>query len=104
MPRETQSPIDLPGAVRLGPGDLRRASVTIAVATVFLLLTNAVSLRDWIDERRPGPLQSAAASAADAWVGFTGRVGLGTPRAALHDRWKHAEAARFAGQPRASAE
>lgn len=103
MPRETPSPIDLPGAMRLGPGDLRRASVTIAIATLFLSLTNAVSLRDWIDQQRPGPLQSAAASAADAWVGFTDRVGLGTPRAALHDRWKKAEAARWAGQARANA-
>ena len=99
MPRETPSPIDLPGPARLGSGGLRWAAVVIATATLVLLLTNAVALKGWIDEQRPGPIQQQAATLADGWVAFTGRVGLGTPRDALHDRWKHAEAARFTPSP-----
>ena len=101
MPKETPSPIDLPGPVRVGPGDLRWATATIGFAALFLLLTNAVSLHDWVNEQRPGPVQAAAASAADAWVAFTDRIGLGAPRAAMHARWQAAEAARFKGQPQA---
>ena len=95
MPRETPSPIDLPGPARLGPGGLRWTAVVIATATLVLLLTNAVALQGWINEQRPGPLQADAAAVADAWVGLTDRMGLGTPRAALHARWKRAEEARF---------
>ena len=98
MPRETPSPIDLPGPVRLGPGDLRWATVVIAIAAIFLLLTNAVSLDDWINEQRPGAAQAAAAEVADHCVALTDQVGLGTPRAAVHARWKAAEAARFKGR------
>jgi hypothetical protein len=98
MPRETPSPIDLPGPARVGPGGLGWASGVIAVATLFLLLTNGVALQGWLYEQTPGPVQAWAAGLADDWVGLTDRLGLGSPRAAMHARWKKAEAARFKGQ------
>lgn len=98
MPSETPSPVDLPGPALLGEGGLRWTSGAIVVATVVLLLTNAVSLRDWIDEQRPSPLQAQAAAAADWWVATSDALLLGRPRAALHAQWKRAEAARFPGQ------
>ncbi|UAK23920.1 hypothetical protein [Sphingomonas nostoxanthinifaciens] len=99
MPRETPSPIDLPGPALLNGSGIAWATTVIAVATLVLLLTNAVALRDWIDEQRPSPVQAYAATAADGWVAFTDTIGLGAPRAAMHGQWKRAEAARFAGQP-----
>ena len=95
MPRETRSPIDLPDPQPEQNG-LGWASGVIAVATMTLLLANAVSLSGWIDEQQPGPLQARAAELADGWTAFTASIGLGTPRAALHAQWKRAEAARFA--------
>ena len=95
MPRETPSPIDLPGPARVGAGGLAWASIGIALATLILFLTNAVSLKGWIDEQPPSPAQAWAAAQADTWVAFTDRIGLGSPRAALHAQWKRAEGARF---------
>ncbi len=102
MPRETPSPIDLPGPARVGTGGLGWASVAIAVAALVLLLGNGVAVQGWLYEQTPGPVQAWAAGLADGWVAFTDRVGLGAPRAALHARWKAAEAARFKGQPPAA--
>ena len=95
MPRETPSPIDLPDP-RPEYEALGWASVVIAIASVVLLLANAVALSGWIDEQPPGPFQARAAEIADEWTALTGSVGLGAPRAMLHAQWKRAEAARFA--------
>lgn len=96
MPPEMDSPIDLPerdpGARGLG-----WTSMTIAVATLLLLATNAVSISDWADELPPSPWQAQLATAADQWRATTDAIGLGTPRAWLHARWKSAEALRFGG-------
>ena len=94
MPRETPSPIDLPGERDPSPGH-GWASMTIAFATIFLLLFNAVSLRDWAEALTPSPAQARLASAAEEWVAITDRVCIGTPRAWLHARWKQAEGAGF---------
>lgn len=95
MARETPSPIDLPEPQPERDG-LGWASAVIAVATIVLLLGNAVALSGWVDERPPGPLQARAAEIADDWTAFTTSIGFGAPRAALHAQWKRAEAARFA--------
>jgi hypothetical protein len=97
MPRETPSPIDLPGPAILGGNGLRWTGTAIAVASLFLLLTNGVALQGWLYEQRPGPIQAWAAARADDWVALTDRIGLGAPRAGMHARWKRAEAARFGG-------
>ncbi len=94
MPQETPSPIDLPAAPLEEPG-LGWTTGAIVIATLFLLCANAVSLRDWIDDRPPSPLQAQAAVWADEWVAIAQAVGIGRPRDAIHDAWKQAEAARF---------
>lgn len=92
------SPVDLPGTEPIGGRSLGWTSLVIAVAALLLLATNAVSIGDWIDDMPPGPAQAELAAVADRWRATTDRIGLGAPRAWLHDRWRRAEAARFAGQ------
>ena len=91
---QLDSPVDLPvepiARVALG-----WASVVIAIAALLLLAANAVSLQDWIDDMPPTPIQQQAAEMAAQWRDTTDRIGLGAPRAWLHERWKRAEAARF---------
>lgn len=94
MPKETPSPVDLPDEPVDAPG-LGWAAGVIAVASLLLLLLNAVSLRDWANDLTPGPAQAKLSEAADGWLRFTEAVGVGRPRAWLHDQWKKAEAARF---------
>jgi len=98
MPRETPSPIDLPGPARLGTGGLGWTAGVLATATLVLAATNAVAIQGWLNEQPPGPVQAWAAGVADEWAGFTDRIGLARPRAALHSGWKRAEAARFGGE------
>jgi hypothetical protein len=96
MPRETPSPIDLPAEPVDAPG-LGWTGVILAVAAVLLLALNAVSLRDWASDLTPSPAQARLADATQGWLDFTEAVGVGRPRAWLHDQWKKAENARFGG-------
>jgi hypothetical protein len=100
---EFESPVDLP-ADEPGRHGLGWTTVTIAVASVFLLATNAFSLRGWIDEQSPGPLQARLADAATAWEDATASIGLGAPRAAVHRAWKAAQAARIKGEEPATSD
>lgn len=97
MPRETPSPIDLPAKPVEAPG-LGWTGGAIAIATLVLFATNAVSLRDWAADLTPSPAQARLAEATEGWLAFTDAVGVGRPRAWLHDLWKKAENARFDGQ------
>jgi hypothetical protein len=95
---EFESPVDLAsGESQRHP--LRWTTSIIAITSLFLLATNAISLREWIDEQTPGPRQAQLAALAERWDAFTLSIGLGLPRAALHREWKAAEAARFGDQP-----
>jgi hypothetical protein len=94
VPRETPSPIDLPEEPLDAPG-LGWTAAVILIAALFLLAMNAVSLRDWVEEQTPGPIQAQAAAAAEQWVQLTDAMGAGSPRAWLHDLWKKAEATHF---------
>ncbi|MDO6414833.1 hypothetical protein Q4F19_10620 [Sphingomonas sp. BIUV-7] len=96
MPRETPSPIDLPAAPVDAPG-LGWTAGVLAVAGLLLLVLNAVSLRDWANDLTPSPVQARLSEAAEGWLDFTEVVGVGRPRAWLHDQWKKAENARFGG-------
>lgn len=97
MPHGTPSPIDLPRP-EIEESGLGWAFGVILIASLFLLFANAESLRDWIDDQPPSPLQAQAAEYADQWVGITEELGIGVPRKAMHEQWKRAEAARFPGQ------
>ena len=86
-----ESPVDLadsPGTA----APLRWTAVSLAVASLFLLATNSIALKSWIDEQTPGPLQSQAAALADQWHAQMTRLGLAKPRAMLNKLWLHAEA------------
>lgn len=94
MPRETSSPIDLADPPLERPG-LGWTSATLALATFLLLVANAVSLRDWIDDLPPSPAQAQASTIVGRWLEASEAIGIGRPRAWLHELWKQAEAARF---------
>lgn len=99
MPHETPSPIDLHEPELEGSG-LGWTFGVIGIASAFLLFANAASLRDWIDDQPPGPVQQQAAEYADQWVETTENFGIGLPHKALHDQWKRVEQARFPGSHR----
>lgn len=104
MPEHTPSPIDLPDA-ELDRGGIGWTSGILAIASLFLLLTNGVSLRDWIDDQPPSPLQARASELADQWLQITTDFGVAVPRERMHAQWKRAEQARFetaADQPAAA--
>ncbi len=98
---EFESPVDLHGRPVPAGHPLRWASVTIAVASLFLLVTNAVSISAWIEEQTPGPIQAKVAAVAGSWLASTEALGTATPRAALHKQWKAAQAVRFESEAKA---
>jgi hypothetical protein len=88
-----ESPVDLadpPATAKAAP--LRWTATSLAVASLFLLATNSIALKSWIDEQTPGPLQSRAATLAGQWHGKMTMFGLAAPRAALNKLWLRAEA------------
>ena len=91
------SPIDLHEAPLEADG-LGWTFGVILIASLFLLCANAVSLRDWIDDLPPSPVQAQAAELADQWVALSEGLGIGLPRKMLHAEWKRAEEARFHNQ------
>jgi len=95
MPKDTPSPLDLPEPDLDEEGGLGWTTAVIVVAAVLLLMMNAVSLRDWINEQPPGPVQAKASALADQWVALMDGIAWGRPRALMHEQWKRAEAARF---------
>jgi hypothetical protein len=95
MHKEMPSPVDLPDPLPDDGAGLGWGTGVIVVAALLLLAINAVSLRDWIDDMPPSPLQARAAGVAEQWLELTRAAGVARPRDALHDGWKQVEAARF---------
>ena len=91
---ELDSPVDLP-ADPVEERGLGWTTASILVASGVLLLANAVSLSDWIEDKPPGAVQAQAAAAAGSWTAITREIGIGVPRLWLHAGWKQAEEARF---------
>ncbi|SNT08152.1 hypothetical protein SAMN06295912_1386 [Sphingomonas laterariae] len=92
------SPVDLPGEPDTHGRPLVWTSVTIAVATLFLGLTNAISLNGWAVELAPTETSARIVTVTESWEETTEAIGLAAPRAWLHARWKQLQALRFEGQ------
>jgi len=95
----TSSPVDLPEPVVPLPHDgLKWASTIIAVATLFLLVFNAPTLRGWAYELRPTETSAKVVTASETWYDATARLGLNRPVESLHKAWRGVMNLRFAGQ------
>lgn len=94
--------VGTPVAVDPAPIDQDRpwrwATGVIAVATLFLALTNAHAVQGWFDERPPGSFSEPLRAPIRQWSALTARAGLDAPRAALRRRWQAVEAMRFGGE------
>lgn len=93
---EFESPVDLPRD-GVGKRPLGWTTLTIFIASIVLLVTNAFTIRSWVDEQPTSPIQARLASWAGEWEAATDSLGLGRPRAELHALWKEGQAARFKG-------
>ncbi len=98
---ETMSPVDLPGSQTIGGRPLLWTSVTVTVAALFLLLTNATAINGWAVELAPTATSARVVAVTEGWERTTDQLGLGAPRAVVHGWWKQAQALRF-GSERAS--
>lgn len=90
------SPVDLPAEPIEGGHPLLWTSITIIVAALILLATNAFTIRAWANELEPSETQAKLVEIATVWQDWTDSAGLGAPRAAMNALWKKAQAARFA--------
>ena len=93
-----ESPVEIDGQALIGGRPLLWTATAIACATLFLLLTNAVSLDGWAAELPPSEQVARLNDVTGRWRETTDATKIGAPRAAMHAAWKHFEAARFAGQ------
>jgi hypothetical protein len=99
----TSSPVDLPEpAVPLPHDGLRWTTTIIAIASVFLLVFNAGSLRGWAYELTPTDTNAKIVSATETWYDLTAGLGLNRPVDALHHWWRGNMNLRFPGQPEAA--
>jgi hypothetical protein len=92
---DLKSPVDLPGSQLIGGHPLRWTTGVIAIAALFLFLTNAKTIHDWADELEPGPWTEKLVEASGQWQDITDRLGLGATRAGAHELWKAGQRARF---------
>jgi hypothetical protein len=78
--------------------DTRWTSRTLVIATVFLLVFNAVSPLNWSHQQAPGWGSETVEKVSEAWVGQLALLGVDMPRQGLRDAWLAARDARFVGQ------
>ncbi len=79
--------------------DRRWTSRTIVVATVFLLIFNAVSIQNWSRQQAPGWMTTTVSRLADVWVEQIAQLGADQPRQVVRDAYHTAQEARFGGVP-----
>ncbi|MEN9931485.1 MAG: hypothetical protein RIS17_58 [Pseudomonadota bacterium] len=91
------SPVDVTADER-GPSGLGQMTIVVIVAVVTLALLNAHALAAWADTLEPGSRTARIGSAAHALADRTAARGFDGPRAAVHDQWNRAKAARWPGQ------
>jgi hypothetical protein len=94
---DTLSPVDLPEPPAPLPGGLAWTTRTIVVAILVLALLNAHAIRGWSYQLPPNAVTASVVTAAEAWYGAAGRLGLNRPVETMHGWWQSAREARFAG-------
>jgi hypothetical protein len=77
--------------------DRRWASRAILVATVFLLIFNAVSIQNWSRQQAPGWVTTTVHRLADVWAEQIAQLGADQPRQAVRDGYEAARDAEWAG-------
>jgi hypothetical protein len=78
--------------------DRRWTSRAVLVATVFLLVFNAVSPLNWSRQQAPGWVQGTVQQLSEVWVAQLAVFGVDMPRQGLREIWTAARDARFIGQ------
>ena len=99
----TSSPVDLPEPAAPLPHDgLKWTTTVMVVASAFLLVFNAGSLRGWSYELTPNDTNAKVVAASETWYGLTASIGLNRPVEALHHWWRGNMNLRFPGQEAAA--
>jgi len=91
----TDSPIPEPAdpADRLAAArSLAWTSTVIAIATAFLFVLNAASMRSWASSWPPTRASAELFSLTSNWEAETAKFGLTEPHAWMHDVWKEQQA------------
>lgn len=82
--------------------DRRWTSRIIVVATVFLLIFNAVSIQNWSRQQAPGWVTMTVHRLADVWAEQIAQLGADQPRQAVRDGYEAARDADWNGTARGS--
>ncbi|WP_309629089.1 hypothetical protein [Brevundimonas sp.] len=78
--------------------DRRWTSRTIVLATVFLLIFNAVSIQNWSRQQAPGWVTTTVRRLADVWAEQITQLGADQPRQTVRDGYETARDAEWAGR------
>lgn len=97
MAEDFDSPVDV-ATDDQGLSGLGQLAVAMALALFVLALFNAHALAAWTDTLEPGERSARIGAVAHGLADTTAARGLDGPRAALHDEWETAKAARWASQ------
>jgi len=98
MPVAQEFPVDLPGGQIDRAPALGWTAITLGIATLSLVLTNALSIESWGADLPPSVTVARIMDEAGRWRVATDRVGLGTPRATMRRIWTQTEEARWPDQ------
>ena len=77
----------------------RWTSRIIVLATVFLLIFNAVSIQNWSRQQAPGWVTTTVRRLADVWAEQISQLGADQPRQAVRDGYEAARDAEWEGRP-----
>ena len=80
--------------------DRRWTSRIIVLATVFLLIFNAVSIQNWSRQQAPGWVTTTVRRMADVWAEQIAQLGADQPRQTVRDGYETALDAEWVGRRR----
>lgn len=80
--------------------DRRWTSRIIVLATVLLLIFNAVSIQNWSRQQAPGWVTTTVRRMADVWAEQIAQLGADQPRQTVRDGYETARDAEWAGRRR----